>query len=52
MNRVFYCNGKKGLCYDNDKDCDACEYCDNSGGKYVQTTGAERRVSEDDLSEL
>lgn len=44
--RVFYCNGKKDLCYDNDKDCDACEYCDNTGGQYVQIKEAENDMPE------
>ena len=45
MNRVFYCNGKKGLCYDNEPACAACEYYDNSGGRYVDTNDAEAAKS-------
>ena len=36
MTRVFFCNGKNGICCDNDKDCAGCEHYDNGGGRYVQ----------------
>ena len=31
---VFYCNGKNGICADND-DCIGCEYLDESGGEFI-----------------
>ena len=30
----FYCNGKKGIC--EDCNCNQCEFCDDTGGEYVE----------------
>lgn len=32
MNMAFWCNGKKGFCYDITK-CNECEHYDGSGGE-------------------
>lgn len=51
--KKFFCNGKKGFCYDTDI-CANCEFCDNSGGKYneVPVTNADRirAMSDEELA--
>lgn len=34
--RVFYCNGKHGICdASGESPCGGCEYCDGNGGGYI-----------------
>ena len=49
---AFYCNGKKGVC-DCDILCADCKFCDDTGGKNVQTNADRiRAMSDEELVEF
>ena len=43
---AFYCNGKKGVC-DNDELCDDCEFWDGKAGKVINTNADKIRAMND-----
>lgn len=49
---AFYCNGKKGMC-DNDELCDDCEFWDGTAGKEINTNADKiRAMSDEELATL